>query len=93
MSIKSKSELLEMVKARLGDGNTDEDISFLEDITDTVTDLENKASNSIDWEQKYNENDAAWRKKYTDRFYGDVDDPSTAPIEKPKDYTFENLFK
>ena len=94
MSVKTKSELLEMIKNRIGDGNSDEDISFIEDITDTVNDLENKASNNINWEQKYNENDAAWRKKYRDRFFNtDVDDIDEPPIEEPKQYSYENLFK
>ena len=93
MSVKTKTELLEMIKNRIGDGNSDEDISFIEDITDTVTDLENKASNNINWEQKYNENDAAWRKKYRDRFFNtDVDDTDDPPIDEPKQYSYENLF-
>lgn len=93
MSVKTKTELLEMIKNRIGDGNSDEDISFIEDITDTVNDLENRASNNINWEQKYNENDAAWRKKYRDRFFNtDVDDLYEPPIDEHKQYSYENLF-
>ena len=93
MAIKNRRELLEIIKNRIGDENTDENIAFLEDINDTFNDLENKASNNVNWEQKYNENDAAWRKKYTERFYGDIDTEPPEPPAQPKVYSFENLFK
>lgn len=61
---------------------TDDEIKLMEDFTDTFssmsadgqTDLKAKldeATKSIsEWEQKFNDNDNAWRKRYTDRFNG-----------------------
>lgn len=99
MAIKTREEILESIRGRFGDDTSDETISLVEDITDTITDMERKANgNGTDWKKKYEENDANWRKKYRDRFFGspaegdddDIDEPS-APSKK--NYTFENLFK
>jgi len=97
MSVKTREELLESIRARVGEQTDDETISFLEDVTDTLTDLETRANgDGENWEQRYKDNDAEWRKKYTERFF------SSAPIEppdpKPKGgemspKTFEDLFK
>lgn len=92
-------EFLARVKAKIGDSTTDEDISFLEDMTDTYNDL--IARNAEDWKTKYQENDAEWRKKYTSRFFDDVKTPATETKEiiiesedtvdeSPK--TFDELF-
>lgn len=45
----------------LGDRTDDEAIALLETIDNEGVDEEN-------WRQKYEENDAEWRKKYTERF-------------------------
>ena len=94
--IKTKDEILASIRGHLGDDASDEALALVEDITDTITDYENKANNNGEnWEQKYRENDAAWRKKYRDRFFGDVDD-NDDQIEVPaakKNLTFDNLFK
>lgn len=92
MSIRTREEILNSIRDRIGDDANDENLALIEDITDTFTDLESKASNNINWEQKYNENDAEWRKKYRDRFFSQVDDPEP-PIDATKSYNFEDLFK
>lgn len=99
MAIKTSEELLESIKTRIGDQTDDETIAFLEDVTDTMNDLNTKASGQEDWKKKYEDNDAKWRKKYTDRFFTGGDDsqideelePESTPEDKPK--TFEDLFK
>lgn len=97
MAIRTREELLASVKGVIGDSADDQTLELLADITDTMTDLENKANNdSENWEQKYRENDAEWRRKYRDRFFSGepVIEPADNPKpEKPKDYTFESLFK
>lgn len=97
MAIKTSEELLESIKTRIGDQTDDETIAFLEDVTDTMNDLNTRASGQEDWKKKYEKNDADWRKKYTDRFFtggsGDGDEPpmNTKTEDNPK--TFEDLFK
>ena len=96
--IKTKDELLTAVSALLGDLTTDEAIEFLEDLLDTITDLEEKVTvdDGEDWEAKYQELDRDWRERYTARFFNkDENDPLPDPEpevidEEPK--TFEELF-
>lgn len=78
MAVRTREEILNAVKTRMGDNADDESLAFLEDITDTLSDFENKASanSGEDWKTKYEENDKAWRDKYKARFF------STAPEEK-----------
>lgn len=96
MAVKTREEILAEVKARFGEKTDDETIAFLEDVSDTLTDLETKAKgDGTDWKAKYEENDAEWRKKYTERFYSSDPVPDTEPPEpddatKPK--TFAELF-
>ena len=96
MAIKTKDEILESIKGRIGESVDDDTITFLEDITDTFNDLETKAmGDGTDWKSKYEENDREWRNKYTERFF------STEPKEpEPKEpeetftpMTFDDLFK
>lgn len=95
MAVKTREELLESIRARVGEQTDDETISFLEDVTDTLTDLETRANgDGENWEQRYKDNDAEWRKKYTERFFSAKPDEQTEQKEeetKPK--TFEDLFK
>lgn len=96
MAVKTREEILEEVKARVGDQTDDETIAFLEDVTDTLTDLETKAkSDGTDWKAKYEENDAEWRKKYTERFYSSDPNNEQEPSKSgdtPKPKTFAELF-
>lgn len=96
MAVKTREEILESVRARVGEQTDDETIAFIEDISDTLTDLETKAKgDGTDWKAKYEENDAEWRKKYTERFYSSEPEPNPEPpkpdgMQKPK--TFAELF-
>ena len=74
--ILSKDELLNKVKERMGEDLTDESLSFVEDVTDTVNHLEKNSGE--DWEQKYNDLDSSWRKKYTERFFTDPEEIKNA---------------
>ena len=100
MAIKTKTEILAAIQARFGDDTSDDALAFIEDITDTITDLETRASGETNWEQKYRDNDAAWRKRYKERFFNGDGDPNSDPnsqddddTDKEKPLTFENLFK
>lgn len=96
MAVKTKEEILTAVKTRVGEQNDDDTIAFIEDISDTLSDLETKAQgDGTDWKSKYEENDAEWRKRYTERFYssGPEDDPpDDSEDDTPKLKTFADLF-
>lgn len=92
MAVKTREEILELVRARVGDQTDDETIAFIEDITDTLSDLETRAKgDGIDWKAKYEENDAEWRKKHTERFYSSEPEPNPEP-PKPDDTTKPKTF-
>lgn len=97
MAIRTREEILNSVRGVIGESADDQTLELLADITDTMTDLENRANNdSENWEQRYRENDAEWRKKYRDRFFSsNPNEDSADEPEQPtrKNYTFENLFK
>ena len=100
MAIRTKDEILEAVKARIGEDNSDDTIAFLEDITDTLNEYEDKTKANTDWKAKYEENDKEWRKRYTDRFFNndDVDDKKKDDViieddDEDEPTSFEDLFK
>lgn len=97
--VRTKDEILESFKARLGEEPDDESIAFLEDITDTLTDYESKIGDTEDWKAKYEENDKEWRKKYTERFFSSEPEGENVPDASPEDpgedhepMSFEDLF-
>lgn len=98
MAVVTKDELLEKIKARLGEDTSDEAIALVEDITDTIGDYEEKTKDNTLWQKKYEENDKAWRQKYKDRFFGKSDENNDdlglkGDDEKPKTLSFDDLFK
>lgn len=98
MAVKTREEILESFKTRLGENPDDDSISFLEDFTDTLDAFEKRAKgDGTDWKSKYEENDANWRKKYTERFFSVEPEPDQKPEPKPEPddtpRTFSDLFK
>lgn len=97
MAVKTREEILESLRGRFGDDPSDDDIAMLEDITDTFTDFEEKTSDATNWKNKYEENDKAWKKKYSDRFFSKDGDENNNHYEhdEPEDKTvksFNDLF-
>lgn len=96
MAVRTREEIITSVQTRLGEQTDDETIAFLEDITDTLNDLETRAQgDGTDWRTMYEENDAEWRKRYTERFYSkepDNNPPSDPPEDDVKPKTFADLF-
>lgn len=92
--VKSISELIEAVKTRIGDNPDDDSVAFLEDITDTLTDYDNKTKDNTNWKEKYNELDKSWKQKYIERFsdgdYEDPDDENEDDVAVPE--KFDELF-
>ena len=105
MAVLNKEEFFNRIQSRLGDDSSDEAIAFLEDMTDTYNDMETKSNNGgEDWEKKYRENDAAWKKRYANRFYngstnygcGSDNKPDTDDEENnynPESVTINSLFE
>lgn len=96
MSVRSREELITTVASMFGENPTDEQISLLEDITDTVGDYEDRLSDTTDWKAKYEENDKEWRRRYTDRFNNTEPKPEPTPEPDPEPEvmtTFDDLFK
>ena len=96
--IRNKDDLLRAINERFTDDNSDEVLTLIEDVTDTFNDLETRAADSINWEEKYNSLDADWRKRYRERFFSSdyqPEDPEEfEDDEEPELKTkFEELFE
>ena len=95
MAVRTKEELLEIIKNRIGEDTSDEAISLIEDISDTYDSL-NTSSNDEEWKQKLKDLDESWRKKYKDRFFkaSDIkeDEEIVEDANETKEYSYEKLF-
>lgn len=92
----SREDFMKSIKDKIGEDNSDEAVTFLENMTDTFDEMEKEIKgDGVDWKAMYEKNDKEWRDKYTARFYqgstqeDDIDDHKEP--EPPK--TFEELFK
>lgn len=101
MAILSRDEFFTRLQEQIGEDTSDRSISFLEDMTDTFNDMENRSNgDGVDWEQKYKELDESWKKKYRHRFFtgggGNVPEPdvtgNSGDEYDPDDITVEDLF-
>lgn len=89
MAVRTKEELLEAVRAVIGEGVDDKSLSILEDVSDTMDIL----SGAEDWKKKYEDNDREWREKYRQRFFEakeEKQEPEEPEHKKPM--RFEDLF-
>lgn len=96
MSVLSREEMMNRIRERMGEDTSDETLAFIEDVSDTLADLDRRATDTTNWEQKYKENDDAWRQRYRDRFYSSepVPEPENLEPETPQGkITYESLFK
>ena len=93
----TKDDLIESVRTRLGEDTSDEAISFLENVTDTINDYEDKAKgDGKDWKAEAERIDKEWREKYISRFNAPVDDKDDIEhkdVEEKKIKSYEDLFK
>lgn len=95
MSVKTREELLNFYRDNIANSDSDNSVTFLEDLSDTLGDLESKSGSAEQWKDKYEENDKNWRKKYTDRFYSkDTEDnkENEEQSEEKQKLHFEDLF-
>lgn len=94
MAIKSITELIESARTLIGENTSDEALGFMDDLSDTMTDFDTRTKDSTNWQQKYQENDASWRKRYADRFSGKVeeDEDDSYELPEPPKKTYLDLF-
>lgn len=93
MAVRSRTELLDLIRGRLGEDTGDDALTLIEDITDTFTDLESRATDPENWHERYNQLDTEWRQRYRDRFYDDNTPPPDEPDEPETIMSFSDLFK
>lgn len=90
MAIKTSEEFMNMIKSRIGDSTSDEDLAFIEDATDTINSLSGQENRVHELET---ENEKL-RQKYRDRFFEPKSDSESENNAMPEEKTtFESLFK
>ena len=67
MAIKSTEDLMNSLNTLLGESNDDETLELLQDFSDTFDDLSKNRGGIT--QEKYDELDASWRKRYRERFF------------------------
>lgn len=96
MAVRTREEIMTTIKERIGESTDDSDLAFLEDVTDTFNDYDNRISESGDWKNRYEENDREWRERYKERFFNDnTPDPEPKdpdPDEHKTPKTYDDLF-
>ena len=99
MAVLDRDNFFNRIRERLGEDDSEEALSYLEDMTDTWEDLERRASREGEenWEEKYNNLDAEWRKRYRDRFFNAIEGAKEDQEEDIKDdgkvRSFDTLFE
>lgn len=108
MAVITKDELINTVRARLGEAPDDDGIALLDNLSDTLADYETRVN--YDWESerqdlinRYEENDKMWRTKYSERFGQGISSDNQSEIEPRVDdvqledeateITYEDLFE
>ena len=99
MAIRSIEEIMDSLKTRVGEDTSDETLTFVEDIQDTLNNYKSLTSDTENWKKKYEENDKEWREKYKARFFnpepdkGVQNEPVTYDEDEPAVLTYDKLFK
>lgn len=95
--IKTKEEMLAEIKSYIGDRTDDETVSLVENVTDTLSDME-KNGNA---EARVKEVEDMWRSKYMERFFdGDKEKKNieveeyeeTEEKDKSEEITIDDLY-
>lgn len=91
MAKRTREELLEAVRAVIGDSTEDAALALLEDISDSWD------NSGDEWKAKYDELDRTWRKKYVDRFFGKEDEEAVEVVDEVEEVqekrTYDDLFE
>lgn len=66
----NRDDFFSRINEIVGERKDEESIKFIEDMSDTYVDLEDRSrANEGDWERRYHELDEAWKEKYKNRFF------------------------
>lgn len=79
--VKTKEEMLAEIKAYIGDRTDDETVSLVENVTDTLSDME-KNGNA---EARVKEVEDMWRAKYMERFFDGDNEKKTAEAKEEEE--------
>lgn len=79
--VKTKDEIMEEIRAYIGDRSDDQTISLVENISDTIDDY---AAHG-DYDNKLMAVEAEWRRRYIDRFMNGGENKSEVEVEKTDD--------
>ena len=79
--VKTKDEIMEEIRAYIGDRADDETIALVENISDTIDDY----AAHDDYDEKLRAVEAEWRRKYIDRFMNGGENKSDVKVEKTED--------
>lgn len=88
MAVLTSEEFLEMINKRIGDSTSDEDITFIENASDTINSM-SQYETEINKLKMENEN---LRKKYRDRFFSPTSDDTENEETEQEKLTFDSLF-
>ena len=91
--VKTKDEIMEEIRAYIGDRSDDQTIALIENISDTIDDY---AAHG-DYDTKLMAVEAEWRKKYMERFFeGDkeekIEDNEDEEKDKSEEIKIEDLY-
>ena len=97
MAVLTRDEFFDRVQKIVGTDTSDDSLTFIEDMTDTYNNLDEKANgDGTDWEQRYKDLNESWKEKYKKRFFsggGSVLAKEVVDEEKEKDVTYDDLFE
>lgn len=79
--VKTKDEIMEEIRAYIGDRADDQTIALVENISDTIDDY---AAHG-DYDKKLMAVEAEWRRKYIDRFMNGGENKNEVEVEKTAD--------
>lgn len=90
MAILKKEDFLNRIKEYVGEDTSDDAISFVQDVTETINDYESRGEDAAEVEKR-------WRKKYIDAFFmkdkEKEESDEEVEEEEEKKYTYDKLFK
>lgn len=92
MAIRTMDELRNSLDIILNERTDDEALTFIEDFTDTVEDLEKRAAENVNWKEAYEENDREWREKYRKRFFEGNDEEEIEETVVTEKRSYDELF-
>lgn len=92
MAVRTREELMAQLSTVLGENDSDDALSLIEDVRDTLGENSN-VERIHELEQQVEDVEKNWRKKYRDTFFSGTPDPEEDPEEEKRPRTFDELFK